>query len=63
MIDGLIDSTAELARRRDVLMSIPGLGPVTVHALLADMPELGTMDEAQAASLAGLAPITRQSGR
>lgn len=43
-------------------MSIPGLGPITVHALLADMPELGTMEEAQAASLAGLAPITRQSG-
>lgn len=27
------------------------------------MPELGTMDEGQAAALAGLAPITRQSGQ
>jgi len=26
------------------------------------MPDLGTMEEGQAASLAGLAPVTRQSG-
>lgn len=52
-----------LTRRREILLSIPGLGYVTAQALLADMPELGTMDEAQAASLAGLAPITRQSGK
>ncbi|MGV4856955.1 transposase [Acetobacter senegalensis] len=45
-----------------MLASIPGFGLVTAHALLADMPELGTREEGQAASLAGLAPITRQSG-
>ena len=45
-----------------MLASIPGFGLVTAHALLADMPELGTMEEGQAASLAGLAPVTRQSG-
>jgi len=61
-IDGLVKEDAPLSRRRDVLASIPGLGTVTAHALLADMPELGTMEEGQAASLAGLAPITRQSG-
>ena len=52
-----------LTWRREILLSIPGLGYVTAQTLLADMPELGTMDEAQAASLAGLAPITRQSGK
>lgn len=61
-IEALVAEDASLARRRDILASIPGLGNVTAHALLADMPELGTMDEGQAASLAGLAPITRQSG-
>nr|WP_269448814.1 transposase [Komagataeibacter medellinensis] len=45
-----------------MLVSIPGLGTVTTHALLADMPELGMMREGQAASLAGMAPIARQSG-
>jgi transposase len=51
-----------LQNRLDILLSIPGVGPATAIALLVDMPELGTMDAKQAASLAGLAPVTRQSG-
>src|SRR5579875_3715202 len=51
-----------LARRLAILTSIPGLGEVTAIALIADMPELGQMDAKQAASLAGLAPVARQSG-
>jgi len=61
-IAALMTTDAALSRRRDVLASIPGLGTVTAHAFLAEMPGLGTMEEGQAASLAGLAPITRQSG-
>jgi len=51
-----------LKARLDILLSIPGIGPATAITLLVDMPELGTMDAKQAASLAGLAPVTRQSG-
>ena len=51
-----------LARRLAILTSIPGLGETTAIALIADMPELGSMDPKQAASLAGLAPVARQSG-
>jgi transposase len=51
-----------LKARFDTLLSIPGLGAVSALAMLIDMPELGTMDAKSAASLAGLAPITRQSG-
>jgi transposase len=51
-----------LRTRLDILLSIPGIGATTAIALLVDMPELGTMDAKQAASLAGLAPMTRQSG-
>jgi transposase len=51
----------ELARRRDILSSIPGIGPITAMAILIDMPELGTLEGKQASSLAGLAPMTRQS--
>jgi transposase len=61
-IDAIVSGDPVLRRRREVLASIPGLGLITAHTLLADMPELGAMDEGQAASLAGLAPITRQSG-
>ena len=45
-----------------ILTSIPSLGEVTAIILLAEMPELGTMDKREVAALAGLAPITRQSG-
>lgn len=62
-IEMLIASDDALSRRRQVLTSIPGLGAITVYALLADMPELGTMEEGQAAALAGLAPMTQQSGK
>jgi transposase len=51
-----------LARRLAILTSIPGIGEITAIALIADMPELGDMDAKQAASLAGLAPVARQSG-
>lgn len=51
-----------LAGRRAVLVSIPGLSDITAAALIAMAPELGAMDHRQAGKLAGLAPITRQSG-
>ena len=51
------------ARHRDILCSIPGLGPVTAAALLTFLPEIGALDRKQVASLAGLAPFTRQSGK
>lgn len=58
----LVTSDPTLERRFAVLTSIPGIGETTAIALIADMPELGTMDAKQAASLAGLAPVARQSG-
>ncbi|MCC0067253.1 MAG: IS110 family transposase [Rhodovulum sp.] len=52
-----------LARRAAILRSIPGIGPVTAAEILIDMPELGTLSGKAAASLAGLAPVPRQSGK
>lgn len=51
-----------LARQTEILMSIPGVSRVTAAALLSLMPELGRVDSKAVASLAGLAPVTRQSG-
>lgn len=59
----LIEAQESTARRRDILRSMPGVGAVTAAALLTLMPEIGTLDRKQVASLAGLAPITRQSGQ
>lgn len=57
-----INADPVLKQRRDILVSIPGVAQITAVAMLCDMPELGTLDQRQAASLAGLAPVTRQSG-
>lgn len=62
-IEAIIREDEELSRRFDIVLSIPGIGSVAAFALLIDMPELGTLEPRQVASLAGLAPITRQSGQ
>ena len=43
-------------------MSIPGIAQATALSLLVEMPELGSLDQSQVASLAGLAPVARDSG-
>jgi transposase len=58
----ILAASARLKARSDILVSIPGFGAATAFALLVDMPELGSMDGKQTASLIGLAPVTRQSG-
>jgi transposase len=47
----------------DLLTSVPGVGPVIARTLIAELPELGALDRRKLASLVGLAPYTRQSGR
>jgi len=46
-----------------LLVSVPGVGPVIARTLIAELPELGTLDRREIAALAGLAPWTRQSGQ
>lgn len=62
-IAALVAADAELARSAEILCSIPCLAPVTAAAILAEVPELGTLEPGAVASLAGLAPRTRESGR
>jgi transposase len=53
----------DLVRRFHLILSVPSVGERTALALLIRMPELGHVTRGQAASLAGLAPFTRQSGK
>lgn len=62
-IKTLINEVPDLRARFDILVSIPGISNISASALLTDMPELGHMTGKQAAALAGLAPMSRQSGR
>ena len=50
------------ARAFEILNSIPGISVITAIAVLSELPEIGSLDSKAAASLAGLAPVTRQSG-
>jgi len=50
-------------RERDnLLRSVKGVGPVVSTTLLADLPELGTLNRKQIAALVGVAPLNRDSG-
>jgi transposase len=53
----------DLARRLDLVLSVPGLGERTAIALIVRMPELGRVSREQAAALAGLAPYDDDSGK
>ncbi len=59
----LIETDPELARKRDILISIPGIAERSAFALLTGMPELGNLNSQAAGALAGTAPRTRQSGK
>jgi len=62
-IAAVIAADEKLARRHNIITSMAGLGTLTANQIIATMPELGSLDNKQAASLAGLAPVARQSGQ
>jgi transposase len=62
-IASLIQSDDTLAQSMKILLSIPGIGAVCASTILIEMPEIGTMDRKQVASLTGVAPMARESGQ
>jgi transposase len=61
-IERLIEADRSLADKRDLLTSMTGIGQVTAHTLISELPELGTLGRGQIAKLAGLAPLNDDSG-
>jgi transposase len=59
----MIKSDQEWKEKSSRLETVPGVGFVTAATLLADLPELGTVNRQKIAALAGLAPYNRDSGR
>ena len=49
--------------QEDGLRSVPGVGPITARTLLAELPELGTLDRRAIAALVGVAPMNCDSGQ
>ena len=59
----LVQSQDDWRDKANVVQSVPGIGPVSGASLVAELPELGQLNRQQIASLVGVAPLNRDSGR
>jgi len=62
-IDETVRGSPAWREKEDLLASVPGVGKTIARTLIAELPELGTLDRRKVAALVGLAPWTRQSGK
>jgi transposase len=62
-LKALRTQSATLDERVQKLEAITGVGTLTALGVLAELPELGTLNRRQVAALAGLAPHPRESGQ
>ena len=62
-IDDHMRGSAIWIEKLALLASVPGIGKTIPRTLIAELPELGSLDRRQIAALVGLAPWTRQSGQ
>jgi transposase len=61
-LDTAIRGTPIWRESEDLLKSVPGVGNILARSLIADLPELGTLDRKKIAALVGVAPFNRDSG-
>ncbi|AVQ86442.1 IS110 family transposase [Plesiomonas shigelloides] len=59
----LIEDCPEYQEKNEILQSVPGIGNIAAASIISNVPELGYITNKQAASLIGVAPITKESGR
>ncbi len=62
-IDSLLKQDADQAELLELLQTVPGIGPAVARTLLVDLPELGHLGRREIASLVGVAPFARDSGK
>jgi len=61
-LSNMLAGDTENQRTIEILASVKGIGPVTISTILAELPELGTLNRGEVAKLVGVAPINRDSG-
>jgi transposase len=61
-LDDAIRGTPAWRAAEDLLASVPGIGKTSARTLIAELPELGSLDRRKIAALVGVAPINRDSG-
>ena len=62
-INDFIKKTPMWQEKLKILKSVPGIGTITTSILLAELPELGVLDNKKIASLVGVAPFNHDSGK
>lgn len=62
-MESLIEKDSVLKKNREILETIPGIAKIASITLLSDLPELGKLSKSKIASLGGLAPMNRDSGK
>jgi transposase len=62
-IKALLQSSPGWQVKDQILQSVPGIGPVASFSMIADLPELGTLNRQQISKLVGVAPLNRDSGQ
>jgi transposase len=62
-INTLVRGSPAWREKEDLLITVPGVSNTLARTFLAEVPELGNLTRRQIASLAGVAPYARQSGR
>jgi transposase len=62
-LKALLQSSACWQSKDQILQSVPGIGPVVSFSMIADLPELGTLNRQQISKLVGVAPLNRDSGQ
>jgi transposase len=58
-----IELNPEWQSRKQLLTSVPAVGPVLASTLIAELPELGQLSHKKISALVGLAPFNHDSGR
>jgi len=61
-IDDQIRGSPVWREKEDLLISSPGIGSTTARTLIAELPELGSLNRRKIAALVGFAPVNRDSG-
>lgn len=61
-LDRSIRQSPVWKEQEELLRSVPSIGPTTSRVLLAELPELGTLNRKQICALVGIAPLNRDSG-
>ena len=53
----------EWSEKKEILLTAPGVGNTLVYTILADLPEIGTLNNKEISALVGVAPMNRDSGK